>query len=651
MNNKLNRNRLYSIVGCPNLLLFLIIYLAITFLVVYLLRAISILPANITFFLAIIIYTTLVSMRIRNALYESLLEKINKKDLSSFFGKVKKEFGKASHSLDMVNTLAILEKYYLKEEFKFFELDLSCEKWSYFSKILPNLLISLGLLGTFLGITNNLSGISEILNNTSDDAILIQNLQTPLQSMGVAFFSSLIALLCSLALTIVNFIWNTDIAKNKLMNHIENQLDNIDLINAQGDTRISKEIRQMTKKQEEFLTRFHENISKVLGETLGKVANRIEEENIKSSQNLNYLATEFMKSSGRLQDASTSLDDFANKIQTAIQHDNFIVYAETFENSVNKFKQFADSIESSKFPETLKKLTQLLVEMQELCVEVKKLNRYSAGLLTSNQSKISTEIEFFEKILNQFPNIFNLLQENQIALHQSLTQIELGIVSSLNENNEASLSTFVEFRDKLNLAIVSVSSQISFLQNFVKEAIAEQSNDIKFTADKALLKIYQYNQSMFDLLQEIQDLRIKGNEQLESTNTLSIEIIEALKLNNQNISSSIQQSQNIFDNLNASNQNNSVELKDLISKQLTSTLNSTNDLLANILANDQEIKQTIEEAYNQISNGNKHSANSIELTIGKLEQILKNMSQITNFIEIQSLESNKNTIIDRLREL
>jgi methyl-accepting chemotaxis protein len=101
------------------------------------------------------------------------------------------------------------------------------DKWDYFCKSLPNLLVTFGLLGTFLGITFNLGDISEIINQDgSSSSFVVGNLEAPLQSMSIAFVSSLTAILFSASLTVVNFIFNTELAKNNLFNLLENYLDN-----------------------------------------------------------------------------------------------------------------------------------------------------------------------------------------------------------------------------------------------------------------------------------------------------------------------------------------------------------------------------------------------------------------------------------------
>jgi hypothetical protein len=122
-------------------------------------------------------------------------------------------------------------------------------------RVLPNLLLAFGLLGTFLGITLNLTGISELINlSGGGDVNLSIKLQKPLESMGIAFITSLIGLVCSSLITVNNIIFNTNIAKFNLISCLEDYLDNILQPTVEGSSRLDKAVNRMVEKQEEFLT-------------------------------------------------------------------------------------------------------------------------------------------------------------------------------------------------------------------------------------------------------------------------------------------------------------------------------------------------------------------------------------------------------------
>ena len=104
------------------------ILIFITGLIVSLLQLSVSLPVSILAFIYIVIFTTLMTMRLRNILYCHLIDSNTEKKLIE---KLINPFTKASKSLDIVNTSALLEKFYGKEEFNFFELAKFFEKQGY----------------------------------------------------------------------------------------------------------------------------------------------------------------------------------------------------------------------------------------------------------------------------------------------------------------------------------------------------------------------------------------------------------------------------------------------------------------------------------------------------------------------------------------
>jgi hypothetical protein len=94
-------------------------------------------------------------------------------------------------------------------------------------KYLIGILVLLGLLGTFLGLTQTVGSISNTMNNlyadnglTADSfSRLIDGIRTPLSGMGTAFSSSILGLVCSL---ILGFL---DLQQNKAEKIVYNLLE------------------------------------------------------------------------------------------------------------------------------------------------------------------------------------------------------------------------------------------------------------------------------------------------------------------------------------------------------------------------------------------------------------------------------------------
>ncbi|MBE9170329.1 hypothetical protein IQ238_23345 [Pleurocapsales cyanobacterium LEGE 06147] len=211
----------------------------------------------------LVIIPTIAAVCLRYSLYQHLTnsaKKVNRLLALESRGQQPKivenlenRFRQAREKLEQVNTIALIDGVYSQEKFTCFGFSLRCEQWDYFCQTLPNLLLAFGLLGTFFGITLNLSNISQALEQGSPDVTnLIVQLQTPLQSMGIAFITSLIAIFCSSVLILINLRCNTNLAKSLLISSLEDYLDNIFQRSIEGISRLDLAINRMVKQQEEF---------------------------------------------------------------------------------------------------------------------------------------------------------------------------------------------------------------------------------------------------------------------------------------------------------------------------------------------------------------------------------------------------------------
>ena len=92
-----------------------------------------------------------------------------------------------------------------------------------------SLFVTLGLLGTFLGLSLSVSSLSELLGSTADWQNALNNmgsgLLSALSGMGVAFYTSLFGVACSIILTILRAIFNPESIRLELENEMELWLD------------------------------------------------------------------------------------------------------------------------------------------------------------------------------------------------------------------------------------------------------------------------------------------------------------------------------------------------------------------------------------------------------------------------------------------
>lgn len=94
-----------------------------------------------------------------------------------------------------------------------------------------SLFVTLGLFGTFLGLSLSVASLSELLgvSNTSEWLSVLdsvgEGLLSALSGMGVAFYTSLVGVACSILLTVFKVIVNPEAARLKLQTQLELWLD------------------------------------------------------------------------------------------------------------------------------------------------------------------------------------------------------------------------------------------------------------------------------------------------------------------------------------------------------------------------------------------------------------------------------------------
>lgn len=94
-----------------------------------------------------------------------------------------------------------------------------------------SLFVTLGLFGTFLGLSLSVASLTELLSfsNTSEWLSVLDSvgsgLMSALSGMGVAFYTSLVGVACSILLTVLRAIFNPESLRHKLETQVELWLD------------------------------------------------------------------------------------------------------------------------------------------------------------------------------------------------------------------------------------------------------------------------------------------------------------------------------------------------------------------------------------------------------------------------------------------
>ncbi len=289
---------------------------------------------------------------------------------------------------DQINTASVIEGTYSHEKFYFLGLSLGCDFADSFCRILPNLLLSFGLLGTFLGITFNLASLSQTITqiDINDVRNLVEELDRPLQGMGVAFTTSLVAIACSSLLTVLNLLWNTNLAKASLLNSIEDYIDNIYLPKIQPLSSLEEAIAQFSR---DFDGMVHK-----LGDTMENSLTR-------AFDKIQHSAVTF-------EQAAQALDNsrFPEKLASATN--NLAIAQNQFSQSSLVLQKSTQSFEHNL--DSMQKLTKKFLELNQ---KVNEISQQYANLVNLNQEKNIIEQSGFKEMQQELSRLVNHIQKKQ----------------------------------------------------------------------------------------------------------------------------------------------------------------------------------------------------------------------------------------------
>lgn len=358
----------------------------------------SLIPGYLVFLaIFLVVLPTILAVLLRFCLYRHLkylagksrrlLSGVKLESAPKIIAKLEQRLADSSLNPDQLNTASVIEGAYMHEKFYFLGLSLSCDFIDSFGRILPNLLLSFGLLGTFLGITFNLSSLSQTITQVdiNDVRNLVEELNRPLQGMGVAFTTSLIAIACSSLLTVINLIWNTNLIKASLLSSIEDYIDNIYLPKIQPVSSLEEAIAQFSK---DFDGMVHK-----LGDT-------IEESMTKAFIKIQSSAETF-------EQAAQVLDQsrFPEKLASATN--NLAIAQNQFSQSSLVLQQSTQSFEHNL--DSMQKLTKKFLELNK---KVNHIDQQYTNLVNLNQEKNIIEQSGLKEIQQELSKLVNQIQKS-----------------------------------------------------------------------------------------------------------------------------------------------------------------------------------------------------------------------------------------------
>jgi ABC-type transporter Mla subunit MlaD len=571
-------------------------------------------PSLIIFIILFIILPSAIAFFIRISLYNKILgitnDVANNKSEAKIT-KIKESFRKASVGLKLTNTLALLETFYNEQKM----FGLRYDKWDYFCKSLPNLLVTFGLLGTFLGITFNLGDISEIINQDgTSSSFVVGNLKAPLQSMSIAFVSSLAAILFSASLTVVNFICNTELAKNNLFNLLENYLDN---------DYFAPEINLEFK------------IKSILNSVLYP-------QNQETQNNLEQLLGKVLKES--LEPFSSTLLNSATIFQNAVS---------TLENQVIVISESATSLKEAS---QQVKDGAATFHIASKNIERNGENSYNLMIdLNKNQEAFakSTEIlqENVKEIIDNNKRATNLAEKTYENLQESAKKLE---DSSLGFMEASETIKNSQFADKL----LQASQDLAITQHQFAESATNLNNStqtinaIAQDFHTSINQITSLGEDIKTLNQQSVEIITLNQQRLvteeEKLNNIQIELFKLIGVTKNNQNQLILGIQRLGNNLNKQLGNNSTSLQ-TVSQSIQEYVVNLNNMkmgLDTLISHIREIENQSESKLKIIENLGIDSANLIKFNQQQLSSITEKLGNNSSNLErvCQNIEQNTDTL-------
>ncbi len=609
-----------------------------------------ILPAIAVIFLRLILHKRL--QKINHLIYRLLSGSDAEGIQPPIVERLRERYKKASKKLEHVNTIALIDSIYKEERVHFLFFKIEYDRAEGITRVLPNLLIAFGLIGTFLGITSNLTNISNtitVFNNSNPDiGGLVEGLQKPLQDMGTAFSASLFGLLFGSMLTIANTIWNTSIAKYQLISGLEDYLDNIYKPTVEGNTRLDTAIDRMVKQQQEFLTRFHENVGAALERSFGKAANQIAEECGRINKIAENVYTNFSNAAGTISTGATRFQQAANSLES--QTKNLADYLYEFKSGVETFRVSAERLEKNNIIQNLDRvLAEFNTTQTAFTHSTQTLQSSLEGITTSNQTAAQlaqTVYTTWQASINKIDTASEIINNGAILFQQAATSLQgqtqtlVGLVPQL----QTGISDFVSAADKVKTNNI-IKNLDALVTNLGTTQVAfTNSTQTLAVGVEGMMSSYQQSNQVIN--QVYQGLTVTTSSLQEGSNDLSsaARIIRdsLLAIDINNAANKWQNTQTEFANSTA------------IFSQATKNLQPVTAKLEPAIASIDRAVNSLQQVGSEVVNLSKNNVQTSESTQTAIAALDRNYQQILNNtnLSIQNFEKsnsfNWQSLIDTL---
>lgn len=323
----------------------------------------------------------------------------------------------------------------------------------------PNLFITLGIIGTFIGITFGISNL-----NFQNDTTLKNSINSLLSSMGTAFSSSILGIIFSIISQWLNkklILENSKKSSNRILDEIigiRNDLKELnevfsrplETISENAGQTVEKYTQKISEINESFSSNFNKNIN-IFSNTVAKISEEISNqlEAIRQQSEIIEKKGELIeKQSENIQNFSEIIENSKNSFSEILTSQNNII------NKMNELINLTNSIISNQenFEMLNKNVANLIDKLEEFTTyfndninnfinSISEINNKVPNQMILNYKKAFEEIEFFTK------DFFSKLKDISVYLDDSIENFD----DSLNEFNKTLIKMKNEIQNSIEL--------------------------------------------------------------------------------------------------------------------------------------------------------------------------------------------------------
>lgn len=413
---------------------------------------------------------------------------------------------------------------------------------------IPQLMVGLGMLGTFYGLSSGLSGLE--LGNVDS----IQNSVGELLSgVKTAFYTSLFGLAYSILYTILLNFYMVEIEKiifeirkkigtitKKIVNQnyieeISKRLEEIKSSNNDMATTLNNQIETMGKNLNENIVNFSNNIGGNFKNELSNVLDKIFNENLVMNLNnsLENISNVFLTNSEKMQEFKSEivnmikdLSELKLSYMNVLEETNNLKseFKITMENLNNGLSGITESINevSRKYKETTNELEQIidtLTNSQNNNIDILESNKevmeVATTLLENSKDMLSAE---------------KVVQELWQSYELTFKDINLKLVTSLETYKNNLEVTGIQLREILK-------ENSDEYNTFIKNQTLDFTNEIK----RGLVNLFtDYDQNLSVVINKFNGVLLDFNDKITNFSEVMLETKELIDEHNENLKNNLE---------------------------------------------------------------------------------------------------------------